>query len=442
MRIPARAWLGVASVGSLLGATCAGTPEAAIGVSSITPAVAYNNHKIELVIHGGPFRPAYDIDTGDGRAATQQGAFTAYLAPKALGGQRVAVNRLTWLSTTALAASLREDVPQGVYDVVVLDPRGVAGELEEGFSSLGRDTTPPNIPTLEPDEGTVVNPSAEVPVVFEAEDAPGTLSTMRWTVSADGVDSITGTCPLGPNTTDYTCRFVFAVPPRLRSGDILKLDVEAVDAAGNSYRDGRTLAVGIAPVVRFVSPLEGPADGNAEIAVEGDNFIPGTQVLVGGVPIEPNGGTIRDEHHIVGKTPAHDPGVFPIFVRTGGVSVKAPEPYTFVAQPLVLAVTPTSGSPAGGTFVTIVGKGFRDDTEIRFGSGFATTAFPLLCPVHVGPNRIEGYAPPGDGLVSIFALDPVSGTSERPLAFTYLTEDSPDASPPMTPPCLADGGLP
>jgi hypothetical protein len=440
MRIPARAWLGVASVGSLFAATCAGSPEAAIGVSSITPAVAYNNHKVELVIHGGPFRPAYDIDTGDGRAATQLGAFTAYLAPRDPGGQRVAVDGLTWLSTSALGATLRAGIPEGVYDVVVLDPRGAAGELEEGFSSLGRDVTPPSVPTLQPDDGTVVNPSAEVPVVFSAKDDPGMLGAMRWTVSSDRGGSVSGTCPLGPNATESTCRFVFVVPPALRSGDALNLNVDAVDVANNVRHEVRTLAVGIAPVVRSVFPLEGPADRGTEISVEGDNFIPGTQVLVGGVPIEPGGGTVKDEHHIVGSTPIHDPGVFPVVVRTGGVSVKAPDSYTFLAQPVVLAVNPSSGPPAGGTLVTIVGKGFRDDTKIFFGSSFETS-LPLLCVVHVGPNRIEGYTPSGDGVVSIFAKD-VVGTSERPLAFTYLAEDSPDGGGPVTPPCLLDGGMP
>lgn len=441
MRIPARAWLGVASVGSLLAATCSGSPEMALGVTSITPALAYNDHKVDLVIHGGPFRPAYDIDTGDGRAVTQLGAFTAYLAPRDTDGQRVPVDGLTWLSTTALAATLRAGVPEGAYDIVVLDPRGAAGELEDGFSSLGQDVTAPKVTIVEPEGGTVVNPSAEVPVAYTAKDTPGTLGAMRWTVSASGVVPLTGTCPLGPNATESTCRLVFVVPPSLRSGDVLNLNVEAVDAANNLGRDVTTLIVGVSPVVTAVSPLEGPADGSTEISVLGDNFVTGTQVLVGGALIEPNGGTVVDEHHIVGTTPAHDPGTFPIIVRSGGLSARASTPFTFVSQPIILAVTPSSGPPMGGTYVTIVGKGFRDETEIRFGFEFPTS-LPLLCPIHVGPNRIEGYVPGGQGAVSVWAKDPVSGTSERPLAFIYLSEDSPDGAAFALPPCLADGGVP
>jgi hypothetical protein len=446
MRLPARAWLGVASVGSLLAATCSGSPETAIAVSAITPASAYNNRKVDLVIQGGPFRPAYDIDTGDGRAATRLSAFTAYLAPRDPGGQRIPVESLTWLSTTALSAQLREDIPQGEYDVVVQDPRGATAELEAGFSSLGRDLMPPKAEILEPEDGTAVNPSAEVPVVVHSKDAPGALGAMRWTVSSPGVDPITGTCPpMTLGATEDTCRFVFVVPPTLASGAILNLNVEVTDAAENSDRLVRTLIVGIKPGVKGFTPAEGPAEGGAEILIEGDNFItgsPGTQVFVGGTLIEPNGGTVRDEHHIVGMTPAHDPGVFPVVVRTGGSSVKAQGMYAFVGRPLVLAVIPTSGPTTGGTFVTIVGKEFRDETVFRFGTDFPTS-LPLLCPVLVGPNRIEGYTPPGMGAASIFALDQVSGTSERPLAFTFLPDESPDASPLVTPPCLSpDGGIP
>src|SRR4051812_23266495 len=119
MRIPARARLGVASVAALLAATCSGGTETEIDVSEVTPRLAYNNHKVDVVIQGGPFRPAYDIDTGDGRAATQLGAFTAYLSPRGVG-PRIAVESLRWLSNSALAAVLRAGAPPGVYDVEVV----------------------------------------------------------------------------------------------------------------------------------------------------------------------------------------------------------------------------------------------------------------------------------------------------------------------------------
>jgi hypothetical protein len=447
MRPSARATLGLASYASLVAATCAGSAESPVGIVEVRPAAAYNNGKIDLVIQGGPFRPAYDIDTGEGRAATQMGAFTAYLTPRSPIGPRVAFDSLTWLNTTALAASLRAGVPPGVYDVEVLDPRGTLAELPEGFVSLGRDEIPPIVTILEPEGGTVVNPSAEVPVAFSASDAPGTLRSMTWTVSSPGIAPLTGSCDaIGPADMQRTCRFVFVVPQQLPTAQVLNVNVAAKDAAGNDGFAVTTLAVGRAPKITSFSPEEGPAQGGTEIKVIGDNFLPGTQVLVGGLPIEPGGGTVVDEHLIVGTTPAHDAGVFPVVVRTGGLSVKAPKTFHFVGAPLVLAVSPTSGPPAGGTPVTIVGRAFREETKIRFGSDFGSSQ-PLLCPILVGPNRIQGYVPAGVGAVSIFAADPVSGTAERVLAYTYLSEDSPpdkaaDASV-MEPPCLsADGGVP
>lgn len=447
MRTPARAGIGVASVAALsamstLAATCSGTAEPAVGVGAVVPSSAYNDGNIELVIQGGPFRPAYDIDTSAGSATTQRGAFAAYLTPHDFEGPRVAVDSLTWLGPSALAATLRPGIPAGTYDVAVIDPRGALAELPKAFSSLGSDVTPPSVKILGPQGGTIVNPTAEVPVAFSASDSPGTLAVMRWTVSSPGITPLTGTCPVGPSVTQSTCQFVFVVPQPLLGGQPLNINVSAKDAAGNEGLDVTTLAVGLPPKVTKFLPTEGPAQGGTDITVEGDDFITGTQVLMGGVPIEPGGGTVMDPHHITGRTPIHDPGLFPVVVRTGGASAKADGNFLFVAAPVVLAVSPPSGPTSGGTAVSVVGKGFREATSLRFGSDFGTAA-PLLCATLVSPNRIQGYLPPGAGAVSIFALDPVSGTSERPLAFTYLSEDSPDGSSLAVPPCLAaDGGAP
>jgi hypothetical protein len=443
MRTPARATLGVASVATLLAATCSGGTETVISVSAVTPASAYNNQKVDLVIQGGPFRPAYDIETDDGKATTQLGAFTAYLAPRGIG-PRVAVDSLTWLSTSALAATLRADVPPGLYDVEVVDPRGAFAQLPKGFESLGRDEQEPVVHILGPADGTIVNPSAEVPVSYEADDELGTLDSMHWTVSSPGAAPLTGTCPLNPNATQSLCRLVFVVPPTLKSGASLIVNVDAIDVAGNKGRDQRTLSVGLPPIVSEVSPQEGLTEGGDEIAIEGQNFIPGTQVLLGGALIDPNGGTVVDEHLIRGKTPPHEPGTVPVVVRTGGASVEAKQRFTFRAKPSVLAVSPNSGPPAGGTPVAVVGKGFRKETVISFGDQFETS-LPIQCPTLVSANRIEGFAPPGLGAVAVWAADPVSGTgSQLDLAFTYLTEDSPDGSSVAAPqPCPGpDGGIP
>src|SRR5260221_13356428 len=98
MRIPERARLGVVAVtvagvavvvagvagGAVAG--CAGRREAPVSIAAVTPASAYNDARISLVIQGGPFRPVYDIDTIGAHVMTELGAFTAFLAPSSGSG--------------------------------------------------------------------------------------------------------------------------------------------------------------------------------------------------------------------------------------------------------------------------------------------------------------------------------------------------------------------
>jgi hypothetical protein len=453
MRIPERARLGVAAVtvagiavvvGGFAGgavAGCAGRTEAEVAIAAVTPASAYNDAKISLVIEGGPFRPVYDVDTIGGQEMTELGAFTAFLAPSSGSGSAFPADSLTWLSSSQLAAILPAGINPGPYDVKVRDPRGSLALLTGGFVSLGPDLTPPVVTIDEPVEGTIVNAGAEVPVAFNADDGLGFLSSMAWTVSS-GDFQLTDACPLAPNAHAATCRFFFKVPKPTQNGQPLIVVVTAADTT-NLAQAQTTLGIGLAPLVETFAPFEGPAVGGTRIVVTGHNFIARTQVVVGGALLQPGGGTVMSEALIEGTTPAHDPGLSIVTVRTGAASVDAPGTFNFVGRPEVRAVTPSSGPLAGCTPITIVGKYFRENpmTSISFGSD-TSVGLPLACPSYVSGNRIEGFTPAGSGAVSVFASDPAGGVGELPLAFTYLDVDAPDASAVAPSACPCDGGAP
>ncbi len=388
MRIPGRASLGVASLCALsLGASCAGSTEPAVTVSAVTPASAYNDAPVSLVIHGGPFRPAYELDTSGGTATGQLGGFTAFLAPDGMGLVPVPVDSLRWVSSTELSATLPAVVAAGTYDVEVRDPRGKLGGLPRAFVSLGPDTSPPVVTIVEPVGGTIVNAQADVPVAFTANDGLGYLSDLRWSVSSSDIQTLSGTCPLDPNAQQATCRFFFVVPPPPQAIALpLNVVVEAVDTARNVGRAQTTLAIGVAPVVTSFSPADGPAAGGTLVSVVGDNFIVGTQAFVGGLPLQPNGGAVMSANLIQGTTVAQDPGLYPVSVQTGAASVTAAGTFELIGRPEVRMVSPTSGPLAGGTPIAIVGKYFRagnatdGPTRIWFGSNFSSAA-SLCCQV-------------------------------------------------------------
>jgi hypothetical protein len=438
MRIPAGAALGVAPLFAL---ACTATTEPAVKVAAVVPAQGFNGSPVDVVIEGGPFRPAYDIDTFAGSAVTQLGAFSAVLSPTSGVGPRSAVAHLTWLDTATLGAEIPRGLPAGDYDVEVHDPRGNSGARVGAFRSLGLDEAPPEVTLAEPPAGSVINAGAEIPVAIAAEDAGGQIGALGWSVSR-GADVIGfGTCPVDPGASRTTCRFVFFAPLATHS-ETVKIEVHATDDAGNKADFAAIVLVALPPVVAAFSPREGAAAGGTSLTVNGAGFVPGTRVLFDGVPLMPSGGLFVDAQTIRGRTPAHEPGVVPVVVRSGTVEVRAGT-FEYVGRPVVLAVSPATAPLAGNVPVVIAGRNFRatsatDRTLIEFGPHEGGGRAPLGCVDVVSENRITGVLPAGAGFVSVFASDPVGGESELERAVTYLGDETADAGPTASP-CLKVG---
>ncbi|HVX94063.1 MAG TPA: IPT/TIG domain-containing protein [Polyangia bacterium] len=445
MGTPGRARLGVALLAlasSGGGASCTGAAEPQLTLSGVTPAAAFNDTELDLVVHGTAFRPTYELDTSAGQETAQLGAFTMLLTPSEGTGTAYPADQSMWISPTELAASIPKDVTAGTYDVEVRDPRGAFALLTKAFVSLGRDTMSPSLKIVEPAPGAIVNPGAEVPLAYEVDDGAGFVDSTTWTVST-GDFHHSEACPVAPKTHRMTCRFVFTVPATAQSGQPLSVVVTATDTAKNPpTRAEAQLAVGLPPVVTSFNPGEGSALGGTLLSVRGHNFIKGTQVLVGGALLEPDGGLFMNEGLIQGSTPAHDPGRVSLTVRTGPAALDVPNAFVFVGRPRVRAIAPSGGAAGGCTRVAIAGENFREMQRVWVGSDESTEQ-PLQCRVTVSPNRIEGYVPPGSGVVSVFVGDSVSGVGELSNAFTYLYTDNADASTStFLAACPCDGGAP
>ena len=97
--------------------------------------------------------------------------------------------------------------------------------------------------------------------------------------------------------------------------------------------------------------------------------------------------------------------------------------------PAVTNVTPSSGSPNGGTMVTIVGQHFTGATNVEFGSGKDSPNVKVE-----SETEIVAESPPGVGTVQIVVTTP-HGTSEEVAAdeFTYgaplIAGVSPESGP-------------
>jgi hypothetical protein len=437
-----------AGVGLLVAASCGGNPEPHAVVAAVVPPQAYNDVPIAVTVEGGPFRPAYRIDTGSGKATLDVGAFSVSLvAPGSPPATRVSMAAVTWKDSGSLGATIPAGLPAGVYDVEVRDQRGTLAAMRPSFRSLGHDGDPPALTVSAPASGTVVAAGTFVPLAMHADDGAGHLAVFEWMLVENATPPTS--CPFVPGASVVDCKTMFSVPQPVGVTSALHLQARAQDTAGNATMRAIDLVVALGPQVTSVTPRSGPIAGMTRLAVQGDNFIAGgTQVLIDGVPIDPSGGAIESPTVIRGLTPKHDPGVFQVVVQTGGAQVAAGT-FEYIAPPVVRAIDPPTGSPAGDTGVLIAGDHFRAATRIVFSRPSGAVA--LSCPVWQDEHRIVGYAPPGTGTVTILADDPIGGATATGPEFEYsaptgreggVTGGDPEAGAAAMKCDIPDGGLP
>jgi phospholipase C len=94
--------------------------------------------------------------------------------------------------------------------------------------------------------------------------------------------------------------------------------------------------------------------------------------------------------------------------------------YTYVSPPILTAVSPNWGSPAGGTTRTVLGSGFAAGDKVMFGETQATSV------VVNSANAITFFVPPNAaGAVAVKVTGPDGESSTLDDAYTYRTPPPP-----------------
>src|SRR5262249_27337302 len=128
---------------------------------------------------------------------------------------------------------------------------------------------------------------------------------------------------------------------------------------------------------------------------------------------------------ITATLPPHAAGTFDVTVTThGGPSaLVSADRFTYAAAsaPVISAITPTTGTTAGNTSVTITGSGFSGASAVRFGSAPATNF------VVNSPTQITAISPSqAAATVDVRVITPSGistvSTSDR---FTYTNAAAP-----------------
>jgi hypothetical protein len=178
------------------------------------------------------------------------------------------------------------------------------------------------------------------------------------------------------------------------------------------------------------SPATGSTDGGNTVVITGTDFLTGATVLFGGISATV---TAVAAGSITVVTPAHAAGAVDVAVTNPGASAGTlvsgftyeappppPPPPSGVAVPT--AVTPSTGTTAGGTAAVISGTNFVAGAEVRFDSTGAAI-------VSLEATAIAVFTPPhAAAVVNVSVINPGEVPGTLAGGFTY-EEPAPPPSP-------------
>ena len=340
-------------------------------VSSITPSTGSTAGGTSVTISGTQFVPGTTVTIG-GVAATS-----------------VSVTNSTTLTATTpayVSGSLTKDV--------VVNNGVSSATLSNGFTYSA---SAPTVSSITPNSGTAAGGTSVT--VNGTNFAPGTTVTIGG-VSATGI-SVSNSTTLA------------AITPAYVSGSLVA-DVVVNNGTGSAtLTGGFTYTVG-APTLVSINPNTGSTAGGSSVTLSGTNFTPGTTVTIGGVSA--TGITATNSTTLTATTPTYVSGSFSkdVVVNNGSGTATLTNGYTYSATaPAVTGVSPNSGSPAGGTSVTVTGTNLSSATSVKFGTAIASITSNTA-------TQIVAVSPAGSGTVDI-TVTTVGGTSSTTAAdrFSY-----------------------
>lgn len=186
-----------------------------------------------------------------------------------------------------------------------------------------------------------------------------------------------------------------------------------------------------AAVINGFSPTGGPLAGGILVKITGQGFTGALAVKFGNTPAQRY--TVDSDTQITATTPVGVAGPVHIVVSTNAGNTTSADQFTYLPVPVVTSISPTVGSTAGGTLVTINGTDLTQTTAVNFNGKLATNIKVI------SNSQITALSPAGAGTIHVTVTTP-GGTSETsPLdLFTYVSEPTVSSIMPFSGP-LAGG---
>lgn len=144
------------------------------------------------------------------------------------------------------------------------------------------------------------------------------------------------------------------------------------------------------PMLRAVTPDVGPVAGGTEITLEGEWFIPGATVTIGGNLV--SNLSRSSDSLLTGVTPSGSEGPQDVVVTTARGSVTLTGGFTYRGRPAITQLQPSAGPMHGGTEIFIRGSNFIPGTTVTLDEA------ELLNVTLINDSLLTGITPPSTGL--------------------------------------------
>jgi hypothetical protein len=165
--------------------------------------------------------------------------------------------------------------------------------------------------------------------------------------------------------------------------------------------------------VSAIDPVSGSTLGGTAVTITGTNLTGATAVTFGGTAATAY--TVNSATQITATTPVHAAGAVDVAVTTPAGTATSTGSFTYVVPtPAISAVSPTSGSTAGGTPVTITGSGFIAGATVSIGGAAATSVIVVSATSITAVTGAHAAGP-----VDV-AVTTAGGTATSTGSFTYV----------------------
>ena len=298
------------------------------------------------------------------------------------------------------SSSLSVVVPAGSGTVpvtVITTGGGASTPLADAYTYV----TTPTVTGVSPSSGST---------------AGGTTVTITGTnLTGATAVSIAGTAPTSFTVNSPTQITAVTAASGAGEGDVTVTTAGGTSPA-NPPADDYTYVT--PPTVTGVSPNNGPTAGTNTVTVAGSGFVSGSTT----VDFGSNAGTsvdVTSSSSLSVVVPAGS-GTVPVTVITtgGGASTPLADAYTYVTTPTVTGVSPSSGSTAGGTTVTITGTNLTGATAVSI-AGTAPTSFTVNSPTQI--TAVTAASGAGEGDVTVTTAGGTSPANPPADDYTYVT---------------------